>query len=108
MLPTFQEILQYFAKEWGVFKSAPLAFSILVVVAGFIGYIVSSWYFGGVLATKSALVEQKDVQISRYRVALGIDKASGGALIELTNAEMKAKAATTSVKVRNLLQSLER
>jgi hypothetical protein len=41
-------------------------------------------------------------EIARYRVALGIDPASKGALIELNNQEMQAKAASTVVKMRDL------
>lgn len=44
----------------------------------------------------------------QVQVALGVEKASSGALIELTNTEMKAKASTTSARLRNLYQSLER
>jgi hypothetical protein len=44
----------------------------------------------------------KDGEIARYRVALGIDPASKGALIELNNQEMQAKAASTVVKMRDL------
>jgi hypothetical protein len=107
-MPTFQQIVDYFVAEWGVLRSAPVTFILLVAIAVAVGYIASSWYFSGLLGNKAALIEQKDAQIGRYRVALGIDKPSEGALIELTNAEMKAKAATTSTKVRGMHQSLDR
>lgn len=107
-MPTFQQILDYFAREWGVLKSAPLAFIVLALIGIAVGYMASSWYFRSVLDGRAVLIEQKDAQLGRYRVALGIDKASQGALIELTNAEMRAKAATTSAKIRDMHQSLDR
>jgi hypothetical protein len=53
-------------------------------------------------------VGQLERDLGRYRVALGIDQATGGALIELTNTEMKAKAATTSAKLRDFEVSYKR
>jgi hypothetical protein len=44
-------------------------------------------------------LEEKDGQLSRYRVALGIDKASPGALIELNNEELRAKALATAANL---------
>ena len=105
---TLREILLYFSKEWAVLMSAPRTFVVLLVIGVAVGYAASSWYYSGVVSAKSALLEQKEAQLARYKVALGVDKASSGALIELTNTEMKAKAATTSAKLRNLHQSLER
>jgi len=41
-------------------------------------------------------------QISRYRVALGIDKASHGSMVELTNNELHAMAGNLIPKIRQL------
>lgn len=95
-------------KEWGALKAAPLSFLFLFIAGLALGYFLGAWYYLERLETLSTQLDSKDSQIGRYRVALGIDKTSGGALVELTNTELKAKAASTSAKVRALHQQLQR
>lgn len=47
-------------------------------------------------------------EMARYRVALGIDKASQGALIELNNQELYMKAQSIVLPLRRLADELDR
>jgi hypothetical protein len=98
----------YLLGEWGVLKGAPVVICVVVIVGGAVGYWVHAWYVSGQLVAKDEQIKSRDLQLGRYRVALGIDRASSGVLIELTNVEMKAKAASTSAKIRDLRISHER
>lgn len=69
-----------------MFKKAPIVFVLLL--------------FGGVSLGASAGYFYYRDQIGRYRIALGIDKVKEGALIELTDLEMKAKAANLAARLR--------
>jgi hypothetical protein len=92
-------IADYIKAEWSVLKTAPFTFvtlSVLWLGAGFAGGML---YYSGQVGSLHEQIGTKDGEIGRYRVALGIDPASKGALIELTNQELQAKSATT---VRNL------
>lgn len=53
-------------------------------------------------------MEEKDGQISRYRVALGIDKGGHNALAELSNIELQAKALGIASRVRDLCDSFQK
>jgi hypothetical protein len=89
------QLLEHIQKEWAVLKGAPLSFVILVVLGLLTGIAIGSWHYSGRL-------EEKDSQLSRYRVALGIDKASAGALIELNNEELRAKALATAARLHEM------
>ena len=104
----FQQLIEFLRNNWAVLKSAPAVFITFAALAGFGGYLASTWYYGGILASKDAVIAQKDAQIARYRVALGIDKASQRALVELSNTEMRAKATATSTKLRDMRRALDR
>lgn len=95
------EFLQRIKEEWDVITKAPLSFLILTAVCLGAGYVAARWYY-------EKQITEKDGQISRYRVALGIDKASEGALIELTNEEFRAKAMGTASKLRELCFSMRK
>jgi hypothetical protein len=86
------QLIDHIQKEWAVLKAAPLSFVILAVLCLLAGVAVGSWHY-------SERLEEKDGQLSRYRVALGIDKASPGALIELNNEELRAKALATAANL---------
>jgi hypothetical protein len=101
-------VFDWLKSESEMIVKAPLAFVIFLAFGILVGHAFATWYYGRQMALKDEQLSAKDGQLSRYRVALGIDKASDGALIELTHAEMKGKAATTSAKVRELIQSYER
>jgi hypothetical protein len=72
---------------------APFAFAVFVVFGFFLGYVVATWYYSGRMA-------DQDGQLARYRVALGLDNRSDGALITLTNEELRAKAMATVEALR--------
>lgn len=76
-------------------RGAPVVFIGLMVVSVASGIGVGHWHF-------SEQLEAKDGEIHRYRVALGIDPASKGALVELNNQELAAKAQSTVAKLRDL------
>ncbi len=65
-------------------------------------------YYSGQVAALREQIGTKDGEIGRYRVALGIDPASKGALIELKNQELQAKAATTVRNLREFCFTLEK
>lgn len=91
-----------------IFLKAPFAFALVLVFGWCAGYVVATWYFSGRLASQEGRMASSEQQIARYRVALGIDQASPGALVTLTNIELKAKTATTVAKLRTLMESFQR
>ena len=97
-----RELAEYIAKEWRVLSGAPFSFIILAVLCLLGGLGLASWHYSGQISTLSGQVTSKDGEISRYRVALGIDKASKGAMVELTNEELYARAVSLTSSVRGL------
>jgi len=83
-----------------VLKGAPVSFVGLVILSVSAGIGIGSWHYGERLDTK-------DGEIHRYRVALGIDKASAGALVELNNQELALKAQYIVGQIRQLSSALE-
>ncbi len=83
---------------------------VVVLMLGGIGgwWLAGRMAYGPQIEDARSTIAQRDDQLSRYRIALGIDKAGEGALVELTNGEMKAKAATTAGKVREMAASYRR
>lgn len=65
-------------------------------------------YYSSQVGSLHEQIDSKDGEIARYRVALGIDPASKGALIELTNQELQAKSATTVSKLRVFCSTLQK
>jgi len=92
---------EYIKAEFAVLKAAPLSFMGLVVLSVSAGIGIGAWHYGERLDTQ-------ETQIKRYRVALGIDHASEGALIELNNEELRAKALTVSANLQNLCSAYSR
>ncbi len=92
---------EYIKAELAVLRGAPLTFVGLIVVSLTSGIAVGHWHF-------SEQLEAKDGEIHRYRVALGIDAASSGALVELNNQELQAKALSTATKLPDMCFSLRR
>jgi len=88
-------LLEYIKTELGELKKAPVSCAFLIIVSILSGIEIGSWHF-------SERLEAKDGEIHRYRVALGIDKASDGSLVELNNQELLAKATATVAKLRDL------
>ncbi len=73
--------------------AAPKVFAVAVAMGVAIGY-------GGADLLYRARLDRQAVQLANYRVALGLDAASEGALAELTTQELRAKAATTVAALR--------
>jgi hypothetical protein len=94
-------LIEHVQKEWAALKGAPISFAILLVLGLSTGIGIASWHY-------SERMELKESQISRYRVALGIDASSKGALIELNNWELQAKTANTVAKLRNLCRVFDK
>jgi hypothetical protein len=63
------------------------------------GVAIASWHYNEELTAK-------DGQPSRYRVALGIDPASKGALVELNNQELALKAQSIVIGLRQFSSEL--
>ena len=59
-------------------------------------------YYSSQIGSLREQIAAKDGQLNRYRVALGIDPASKGALVELSNQELALKAQATVTKLREL------
>lgn len=97
-------ILEWVRGEWSVLKSAPFSF----VGSLLVGLALASWYYHGQIVAVKEQLNTKDGQIGRYRVALGIDPASQGALIELNNRELQAKAFATVIRLRDMCSSLQK
>lgn len=89
-------------------RGAPFSFVTLAVLclAGGIG--VGTWHSSGQIDALKEQLNTRDGEAKRYRVALGIDEASKGVLIELTNEELLAKTSTTVTKLRDTCFSLRR
>ncbi|MGA8312554.1 MAG: hypothetical protein WB755_21155, partial [Terriglobales bacterium] len=92
---------EYVERNWEVLKTAPLAFVLLTCLAGGFGVVIGSWHY-------SERIQAQDQQLGRYRVALGIDPASKGALVELNNEELALKTQSTVLKLRQLSSALDK
>ena len=103
-----QAILAYIQKEWAVVSKAPFTF--LGIAALFVGagYGAGAWHYAERISVKDEQIIQRNEQIARYRVALGVDSASRGILIDLTNQELQAKSANTVKNLRDTCFSLRK
>jgi hypothetical protein len=101
------EILEKIKQEARVIKSAPFSFLLFIVVGGSLGYAASQWYYSKQIADINGQLNAKDGQINRYRVALGIDRASKGALVELNNQELALKALAVAAELREFNAALD-
>jgi hypothetical protein len=115
-----KEIFDYIAKEWAVLRTAPFTFIGLAVVCLLGGVGIASWHDSGEIAADEAISKAKDGEIEardgeikardgvihRYKVALGLEAASQGNLIELTNDELRIKSLNTADKLRQVCISL--
>src|SRR5271156_1278931 len=87
-------------QEWPNLKKSPYSFVLLVVVAGGLGFSMARLYLNDQIAAVHEQISAKESQLGRYRVALGIDPASKGALVELNNQELALKAQSIVVQLR--------
>lgn len=90
------DIIGYIVGEGRVLKKAPILCACLLLLGAGIG----RWY-------DSEKLSDKDNELHRYRVALGVDPASKGALIELTDKELSLKARSTVANLRRLDSDLQ-
>ena len=86
-------------------RTAPFSFIGLAVLCVLAGTALAGWHYSERISTLEAQSGTKDSEIARYRVALGIDRASKGALIELNNSELRSKALSTAATVHQLCVS---
>lgn len=76
------DVVKFFSDRWDVIRPMFGSFLLAFAAAVLVGLTIGSWYYSGRIATAQAQIAQKDGEIARYRVALGIDKASQGAMVE--------------------------
>jgi hypothetical protein len=95
------DIVNYIVKEWRVIRQAPVTFiGAGLVMLGLI-WGAMQWRYVGIIENKgSAILSLRD-ENGRLRVALGLTPAQS-ALISLSNAELKAKAATVVSKLNEI------
>jgi hypothetical protein len=96
-----ENLAAHIQKEWAVLKTAPAAFVMLAIVSIGAGVAGGTWYYAGQVGSLHEQLYAKDDQLGRYRVALGIDPASKGALVELSNQELALKAQSIVAKLRS-------
>jgi hypothetical protein len=84
----------------GATMKKPLVFAIVALVAFAVG-------FGVALFVDSLRIAARDEQIARDRIALGIDRASPGALAELSNQELELASAQVVAKLRKMCSFYE-
>lgn len=82
-------------------KKAPLTFVGLGIICLASGILLARWY-------DSDKLNDKNDQIHRYEIALGIQPGSPNALVELTNSELRSKALLLSSKARALCDEFNR
>lgn len=82
-------------------RKAPISFAGLSILGIALGFGLAHTFL-------STQITTKDGEISRYRIALGIDTASKGNLIELNNQELSAKASNTAAKLRDICFTLRK
>jgi len=92
-------LIAFVQQQWTQLMTAPAAFILLLVIGVGAGFSAGGWYYRD-------RIDEKNGLISRYRVALGLDKSNEGNLIELNNEEMRAKAMTTASALREFAVSL--
>jgi|SRR5579871_3508774 len=94
------KLWEYIKAEFAVLRGAPFTFVGLLVVSVGAGVAIGAWHY-------SERLETQELEIHRYRVALGIDKASEGALVELNNQELALRAQKIVADLRTLSTELD-
>ena len=96
-------------------RTAPLSFATLAIVSVSAGFTLGMFYYSGQLSTLHEQIgtlheqiREQSGRIRSYRVALGIDQASEGALIELNNEELRAKGINRAAGLRELCFTQQR
>jgi hypothetical protein len=99
-------LLEHIKGEWEVLSKAPLTFILLLAIGILSGVGIGEWRDSGQMASLREQVNQANGRISRYRVALGIDRPSQSALVELNNQELALKAQSIVFQLRGLYRAL--
>jgi hypothetical protein len=102
-----ERIAAFIEREWKVLKTAPFTFVTLSVLCLGGGFALGMLYYGSQVGSLREQITAKDGQLGRYRVALGIDPASKGALVELSNQELALRAQSIVVQLRQLTSEVE-
>jgi hypothetical protein len=101
------EMLEKLKEQAHIIKTAPYAFILFLMAGGGVAYFLSNEHFSGEISALRAAIGAKESEISRYRVALGIDPASQGALVELNDQELALRAQSIVSKLRELASALD-
>jgi hypothetical protein len=104
---SLETVVAFLEKERGNLMKAPFAFVTLCTLCLGLGYGAGMLYYSSQIGSLHEQTTAKDGQLSRYRVALGIDPASKGALVELGNQELALKAQSIIAKLREFDKTLD-
>jgi hypothetical protein len=102
-----ERLITFLRNEWKGLVGAPGSFATLTVLCLAIGFAGGMLYYSSEIGSLHEQINSRDGQINRYRVALGIDPASKGALVELSNQELGLKAKSTVASLRALGSELD-
>jgi hypothetical protein len=102
-----KEFVDFIQNERGNLMKAPATFVMLSVLSLGLGYAGGLLYYSSQVNSLHEQLNAKDAQLGRYRVALGIDPASKGALVELNNQELALKAQSIVAALRQFNSELD-
>ncbi len=95
-----ERFVAFITKEWANLMAARTSFVMLTVLCLGLGFSGGMLYYSGQVGSLHEQLNAKDGLLGRYRVALGIDPASKGALVELSNQELALKTQSIVAKLR--------
>jgi hypothetical protein len=95
------DLLDKIRQERKFIQSAPFSFIVCLALGGSVGYVAAHWYYSKQLADLTGLT-------SRYQIALGLKDPTGGAIAQLTNAELKAMVLRTAGQMRTLYYEFQK
>jgi hypothetical protein len=102
------DLLDRLRREWENVVRAPWSFVTVTIVAFALAYLAAIGYYSSVVASLREQNNAQSGEISRLRVAMGIDATSKGALVELTNEELKGKSRTVILDLRQFCSEYQR
>ena len=94
------DLIERIRQEAREIRRAPFSFVVFLSVGAAAGYFASNFYY-------AKQISDKDSQIGRYQVVLGIKAGSEGALVELNNEELELRAESIVAKLRGLDSALD-
>jgi hypothetical protein len=89
---SFQEIVEYIAKEWGTIVAAPVTVATFVIIASGLAYKAATWKFSGVIETLRQQLAHKDQLIEGLKERVEMMPAPGSPLSRLSHSELKTNA----------------